>query len=197
MEVYGLGFNAVSKSCSVIRPSPSPSVGIRISASVGEGGVNRPDDVRLIQSALNDIEVEDGGPDPLLVVDGIAGPLTKRAIARYQLPHIGFADSRVDPDGPTLRALNAERGTADDGDDVPIAVDGGKKRGGKKRGGKKPPSFPFPKLLATAVARLPEIRTLIRAANFRLATVEPFVSSGKQKLPQGPFLETARSNLKL
>jgi hypothetical protein len=190
MEVDGLGFDAIRGICSIIRPSPS--VGIRISASVGEGGVNRPDDVRLIQSALNDIEVEDGGPDPLLAVDGIAGTLTKSAIARFQLPHIGFADSRVDPNGPTLRALDAERGKPDDGGDVPVAA-----TSGKKPGGKKPAFVPNPKLVATAVALMPEIRTLIRAANFRLAVVEPFVSSGKQKLPEGPFLAAARENLKL
>ncbi|MGO9596701.1 MAG: peptidoglycan-binding domain-containing protein [Isosphaeraceae bacterium] len=190
MEVDGLGYNAKRGICSTIRCSPS--VGIRISASVGEGGLNRPDDVRLIQSSLNDIDVEDGGPDPLLDVDGIAGPLTKSAIARFQQPHIGFADSRVDPDGPTLRALNALRATPDGGGDMPVAASAGKKRGGKK-----PAFVPNPKLVARAVSLLPEIRTLIRAVNFRLAVVEPYVSSGKQEMPKGPFLEGVRSNLKL
>jgi hypothetical protein len=182
MAVACLGRDAERGICSII--PPSQAVAIRISASVGEGGVNRRDDVRIIQSALNDIEVEDGGPDPLLAVDGIAGKLTKSAIAKYQLPHIGFADSRVDPDGPTLRALNAEHGIPNDGGDVPVAASGG----GKRRG-KRPAFVPNPKLVGTIVKLLPEIRTLIRAANFRLTAVEPFVSSGKQKLPEGLFLE--------
>lgn len=82
---------------------------VTIVASVGLGGVNRPDDVRKIQSLLNDVRPERGGPVPKLVVDGICGPLTRAAIHKFQtFMKMPVIDSRVDPDGPTLMALNSE-----------------------------------------------------------------------------------------
>ncbi|MEO2089108.1 MAG: hypothetical protein ABGY75_06380 [Gemmataceae bacterium] len=50
-----------------------------ITASVGEGGANRPADVRTVQEMLNKALPGWGGPTPKLVVDGACGPLTKTA----------------------------------------------------------------------------------------------------------------------
>jgi hypothetical protein len=79
-----------------------------ISESVGAGGVNLPEDVRVIQDLLNRVPAEAGGPVPELVVDGIAGDRTNQAIFDFQLAHFGVAilDGRVDPGQATFRALN-------------------------------------------------------------------------------------------
>lgn len=81
---------------------------IDISASVGRGGVNRTNDVRTIQAALNRLPPASGGPISPLAVDGICGPKTIDAIQKFQLHHFGWkgVDGRVDPDGPTLAKLN-------------------------------------------------------------------------------------------
>ncbi len=85
------------------------SATVAISGSVGVGGRNLAADVKAIQAALNDIPPADGGADPKLAVDGIAGPKTNRAIARFQQRNIGWSDGRIDPGGPTLKAINARR----------------------------------------------------------------------------------------
>lgn len=96
--------------CTALDLARDPSGSATISASVGLGGANRPDDVRTVQSLLNDVKVERGGPAPPLAVDGIAGPLTNGAIGKFQRKQqLPVADSRVDPNGPTLQALNSER----------------------------------------------------------------------------------------
>src|SRR5687767_11994365 len=81
---------------------------IAISASVGINGVNRPNDVATIQSALNDVPADQGRPAPPLKVDGICGPKTKNGIQSFQLKHFGWkgADGRVDPDQQTIAKLN-------------------------------------------------------------------------------------------
>jgi len=79
---------------------------ISLVKSVGQGGANLPDDTRTVQQALNRVQPEQGGPTPSLAVDGIVGPKTTGAIARFQSQGLGFADARVDPDGPTLARLN-------------------------------------------------------------------------------------------
>ena len=68
--------------------------------------VNLPDDVRVIQSALNEQDVASGGPSVKLDVDGLIGPLTIAAIENYQRRQLGWSDGRVDPDGPTIHALD-------------------------------------------------------------------------------------------
>lgn len=82
-----------------------------IKASVGRGGVNRPDDTKEIQKALNNIPALAGGPFFELVVDGLVGPKTIGAIEHFQEFHFGKAkaDGRVDPAQYTigrLRQLN-------------------------------------------------------------------------------------------
>ena len=79
-----------------------------ISASVGLHGVNRSDDVTTVQQLLDKVPASQGGPVPLLVVDGISGPKTREAIQKFQLHHFGWggADGRVDPGQQTLAKLN-------------------------------------------------------------------------------------------
>ena len=81
----------------------------RIGASVGQGGANRPDDVRTVQQLLNKVLPGWGGPSPKLVEDGACGNLTKAAIRTFQQVQLGtyfIPDGRVDPGFMTLRRLN-------------------------------------------------------------------------------------------
>ena len=76
----------------------------RISAPVGQGGENRPEDVRTVQRLLNEFRL----PGLVAVeVDGYAGEQTLGAIRTFQSKHLRqkSPDGRVDPHGPTLRAL--------------------------------------------------------------------------------------------
>jgi peptidoglycan hydrolase-like protein with peptidoglycan-binding domain len=77
-----------------------------IQASVGRGGVNRPEDVRMVQELLNK---HTRPPMQLLQVDGMAGPKTIAAIEAFQRHNLSMIhpDGRVDPDGRTLIALSS------------------------------------------------------------------------------------------
>jgi peptidoglycan hydrolase-like protein with peptidoglycan-binding domain len=79
-----------------------------ISASVGANGTNRKDDSMTVQDLLNQVPVDQGGPDPLLAVDGLPWQKTIAAIKQFQKVQVNlkFPDGRVDPNGPTLAALN-------------------------------------------------------------------------------------------
>jgi len=72
-----------------------------IRGSVGSGGDNQADDVRVVQDLLN--RAAGAGLD----VDGDCGPRTVGAITDYQQGFSRRPDGRVDPDGLTLRKLNA------------------------------------------------------------------------------------------
>ena len=77
---------------------------IIIHASVGRGGVNRFEDVRVVQELLNKHRRPLMQP---LTLDGIVGPKTIAAIEAFQRRVLSTIqpDGRVDPDGPTVRAL--------------------------------------------------------------------------------------------
>ena len=79
-----------------------------ITASVGLGGVNRKDDSMSVQDLLNKVPPDQGGPAPLLAVDGLPWQKTIAAIKNFQRVQVGVnqPDGRVDPNGPTLAALN-------------------------------------------------------------------------------------------
>ena len=79
-----------------------------ISASVGRGGVNKPNDVIVIQILLNRIPSGQGGPDPKLGADGRIGPKTLAAIDRFQQRHQLGSDGRIDPGGEMLAAIQRE-----------------------------------------------------------------------------------------
>jgi peptidoglycan hydrolase-like protein with peptidoglycan-binding domain len=72
------------------------------------GGVNRKEDSMTVQDLLNKVPPDQGGPAPLLDVDGLPYQKTIAAIKNFQRVQVGmqFPDGRVDPNGPTLAALN-------------------------------------------------------------------------------------------
>lgn len=86
-------------------PKKAPGGSFSISASVGRGGKNKPDDVTAVQNALN-AKVKAG-----LKVDGKCGPKTIGAIEGFQKT-LGMTrpDGRIDPGRGTARAL-ASSGT--------------------------------------------------------------------------------------
>jgi hypothetical protein len=81
-------------------------VQITMQASVGEGASNLPADVILVQSMLNSLPQDLGGPCPKLTVDGEVGPRTIAAIVRVQRATRQRAvDGRIEANGATLIAL--------------------------------------------------------------------------------------------
>lgn len=78
---------------------------IELHSAVGAGAPNRPDDVRAVQSALNHMPTIGGGPIELLALDGVCGPRTLDAIARFQLRCFGWTDLRIDPGRVTALML--------------------------------------------------------------------------------------------
>jgi hypothetical protein len=77
-----------------------------ISAPVGLGGRNTPDDVRIVQRLLNLAPRGDGGTAGTLATSGISNPETIAAIKAFQLRWFGFSDSLVEPGRKTLGKLN-------------------------------------------------------------------------------------------
>jgi hypothetical protein len=73
--------------------------GFQIGASVGRGGVNKPDDVRTVQTLLNLNGVQ-AGP-----ADGQCGPGTQNAILSFQRRFIPNPDGRIDVGGYTWSRL--------------------------------------------------------------------------------------------
>lgn len=75
-----------------------------LSRSVGQGGQNEPQDVKVVQRLLNRHTLKNVRR---LHVDGLSGPQTIRAIREFQAQKVGMRhpDGRVDPGGRTLRAL--------------------------------------------------------------------------------------------
>jgi len=74
-------------------------------SSVGAGGRNVKADVQYVQFLLSDVLAQGNGKG--LAIDGIVGPKTQAAINKFQQTTMGFADGRVDPDGPTIKRLQA------------------------------------------------------------------------------------------
>lgn len=70
-------------------------------SSVGQGSVNRPDDVGLVQTLLN------RATSTKLLVDKSCGPKTLAAIVAFQKTFLANPDGRVDPNGVTWRKLSA------------------------------------------------------------------------------------------
>ena len=81
---------------------------VTISAAVGKGAPNHSLDVLAVQEVLN-AHLLPG--EVLLLLDGQCGPKTVAAVEgmeRFAL-HTTDPDGRLDPNGPTLKALNASR----------------------------------------------------------------------------------------
>lgn len=85
---------------------------IAISKPVGQGPLarNLPEDVKIIQDALNQVTVQGvpGGPMPFLTVDGIKGPKTQAAIVKFQQTQVKSinADGLVETGKKTILRLN-------------------------------------------------------------------------------------------
>lgn len=81
----------------------------RIDGSVGQGGDNRENDVRVVQGLLNR---QDLTPLSKLAEDGRSGSQTVEAIRHFQGRNLGMQspDGRVDPDGRTFSKLNSGSG---------------------------------------------------------------------------------------
>jgi peptidoglycan hydrolase-like protein with peptidoglycan-binding domain len=110
-----------SGSCQLLPDLSSPSSGpIAISQPVGRGPLarNNSDDVRTIQDALNRVTVAGaaGGPMPFLKVDGICGPRTNAAIARFQQVQLKIFDGVIEPNRKTILKLNEILETVSDDD---------------------------------------------------------------------------------
>jgi hypothetical protein len=76
---------------------------ITMSGSVGQGGINKPADVKIVQTLLNAVGAPFGSP---LAVDGRIGSKTITAISKFQRGTMaGFADGRVDAPGKTIANL--------------------------------------------------------------------------------------------
>ena len=75
-----------------------------ILASVGRGGLNRSEDVRLVQELLNR---HIRPPQPLLVVNGVVDSRTVAALEAFQrrVVQMHRPDGRVDPGSQTFAAL--------------------------------------------------------------------------------------------
>lgn len=73
--------------------------------SVGQGGVNRPDDAKAVQRLLGDLRIAAGAVP--LTIDGLVGPKTIGAILAFQQHNPGLrCDGRIDPRGPTFIRLD-------------------------------------------------------------------------------------------
>jgi uncharacterized coiled-coil protein SlyX len=76
-----------------------------LSASVGQGGTNITDDVKVVQRLLGDLQIA-AGLVPL-DDDGVVGPLTIAAISAFQEQEAGLPDDgRIDPGGPTFTRVD-------------------------------------------------------------------------------------------
>ncbi len=74
-----------------------------ITASVGSSGVNRRDDVTLIQFLLNEWRAQNARKR--IAQDGLVGPETIGAIRDFQNAVTHIVDGRVDPGGPAIKEL--------------------------------------------------------------------------------------------
>ena len=76
----------------------------RLTKPVGQAVKSHPPDAKYVQLLLNDWR-QSRKVEPLLVVDGIVGPLTDAAIRAFQKAVTGIVDGRVDCNGPTIKHL--------------------------------------------------------------------------------------------
>jgi peptidoglycan hydrolase-like protein with peptidoglycan-binding domain len=76
-----------------------------ITHSVGKAGGNIKSEVRYVQALLNVWREQ----QKLLALklDGLVGPKTIGAIEEFQRAKTGFVDGRVDPNGATIKSLEA------------------------------------------------------------------------------------------
>lgn len=78
--------------------------------SVGKEGANSHPDVLLVQTLLNQVPNQVGGPATKLTEDGQCGPLTLEAIERFQRIQLGRATGIIQPSDASLRRLGDYHG---------------------------------------------------------------------------------------
>lgn len=80
-----------------------------IDGSVGRDGANAERDVLTVQILLNQVPAAEGGPEEMLVPDGVCGPRTIFAIERFQRQQLGDGGvtGRLEPGQPGLERLQA------------------------------------------------------------------------------------------
>ena len=170
-------------------PAPSPTTAVNVVASVGSAGRNLRTDVLAIQGALNKVDPSEGGADPALAVDGICGPVTTRAIGKFQRRALlAVVDSRIDPHGPTLAALNARLS-------APAAARG---RSVSGKDGDGLAGAPVAKdEVQIVLDHIPSIRGALFLARNRIESIRPFVTATGLVPPSGSGSERDRFNLEL
>lgn len=89
-------------------PASSTATTFTLKASVGRGGVNNPEDVIAVQSALIQAGPANGGQSPAFPLDGRPSSQLNEAIQKFQIQHFGWskADSLVEPNRQTHQKLN-------------------------------------------------------------------------------------------
>jgi hypothetical protein len=142
-----------------------------LSGSVGQGGQNRPADVREVQERLNAVAPDAGGPFVLLVEDGVCGSATKAAILKFQKRYGELLkDDLVDSNKNTWKKLKALT-DVDDGDE-PVQAKGavGAAKKGKK---KKPPrDTPTVQSFLTGALHLTQFRIIAAIQSLDQAKTE-------------------------
>jgi hypothetical protein len=81
-----------------------------ITASVGVRGINRPQDVGIVQFLLNRASAQRGVPKEQIDVDGIFGPETLAALREFQKKYLKTVDGLVEMNGETLKMLHQVAG---------------------------------------------------------------------------------------
>lgn len=76
-----------------------------LTSSVGIDGANKASDAKFVQMLLNNW-LASSRQDPLRL-DGLVGPKTIKAISSFQRESQLAPDGRIDPHGPTIKALIA------------------------------------------------------------------------------------------
>jgi hypothetical protein len=152
--------------------------------------------VRKIQLALN--ELDDAGLNP----DGKYGPATAAAVLAYKQErdivnraYQAEADNIVGK--MTMAALDKELGGAGV---VPVlgrSIEGVCIELAKPPPGPVTPFVIDPDIVFGITSLLPQVRTAIAAAEFRLLAAAPHVRNRRQTLPTGPFNEAAKTSLTL
>jgi peptidoglycan hydrolase-like protein with peptidoglycan-binding domain len=110
-------YHSITSNYGLIRPNGNslqrlvnaqPAASLTLTGNVGENESNIFTDVRSLQSALNAVSSQAGGPAQKLVTDGLFGQRTLAAIKKFQDTYYTGNDpyGLVTPDGRTLAILN-------------------------------------------------------------------------------------------
>jgi hypothetical protein len=144
-----------------------------IVGSVGKGGTNKKADVQIVQMFLNSTPPEDGGPTILLAEDGMIGPKTQAAIDKIQAKVLRKQDGRIDPHGPTIKALTT---LICDSASVPAGRLGLDGRPGQAAGSPSKPPTPGqtgPQMVAEGKQILKDLERSLMSLRFRLLHQTP------------------------